>query len=239
MNSLNSPVPRFLALFLLACAATLPVAGCRNVPGKPGPEPEVARPEQLADFATLYSQNCASCHGVHGRNAAAISLANPVYLALAGVANIQRVTANGIPGTTMPPFSKAAGAMLTDRQITILAEGMERNWGRPDALAGRSASWQRHRNWIFGRFRIPCSDQRSRSAQHYYRWPTRARNAGLALALERPGSAPHDRSGNYRRRRMAHVASHRIPRAGLQAAPIASGDTYERTRPSRRTRPAQ
>jgi mono/diheme cytochrome c family protein len=139
MNSLNSTVPRFLAVCLLACAATLPVAGCRNVPGKPGLEPEVARPEQLADFATLYSQNCASCHGVNGRNAAAISLANPIYLALAGVANTQRVTANGVPGTTMPPFSKAAGGMLTDQQIEILAEGMARNWGNPDALAGRVA----------------------------------------------------------------------------------------------------
>jgi cytochrome c oxidase cbb3-type subunit 3/ubiquinol-cytochrome c reductase cytochrome c subunit len=139
MISLNSPVPRFLALCLLACAATLPIAGCRNVPGKPGPEPEVTRPEQLADFATLYNQNCASCHGVNGKNAAAISLANPIYLAIAGVANIQRVTANGVPGTTMPPFSKVAGGMLTDRQITILAEGMERNWGSPDALAGQVA----------------------------------------------------------------------------------------------------
>jgi len=139
MNSLNSTVPRFLAVCLLACAATLPVAGCRNVPGKPGLEREVARPEQLADFATLYSQNCASCHGVNGRNAAAISLANPIYLALAGVANTQRVTANGVPGTTMPPFSKAAGGMLTDQQIEILAEGMARNWGNPDALAGRVA----------------------------------------------------------------------------------------------------
>jgi cytochrome c oxidase cbb3-type subunit 3/ubiquinol-cytochrome c reductase cytochrome c subunit len=139
MNSLNPPNSRFLALCLLACAATLPIAGCRNAPGKPGPEPEVARPEQLADFATLYSQNCASCHGVNGKNAAAISLANPVYLAIAGVANIQRVTANGVPGTTMPPFSKAAGGMLTDRQIAILAEGMASTWGDPAALAGQVA----------------------------------------------------------------------------------------------------
>jgi len=39
----------------------------------------------------------------------------------------------------MPPFSKAAGGMLTDQQIEILAEGMARNWGNPDALAGRVA----------------------------------------------------------------------------------------------------
>src|ERR1019366_6189143 len=111
MNSLNSPVPRFLALFLLACAATLPVAGCRNAPGKPGPEPEVARPEQVADFATLYSQNCAACHGAEGKNGAALWLANPVYLAIAGTTNIEHVTASGVSGTAMPPFGKTAEGM--------------------------------------------------------------------------------------------------------------------------------
>lgn len=130
--------PRSLTLWIFACAATLVTAGCKSAPGKPGPEPEVARPEQLADFATLYAQNCAACHGVDGKNGAAISLANPIYLAIAGTTNIQRVTANGVPGTAMPPFGKAAGGMLTDRQIAILAEGMGQKWGLPNALAGQT-----------------------------------------------------------------------------------------------------
>jgi cytochrome c oxidase cbb3-type subunit 3/ubiquinol-cytochrome c reductase cytochrome c subunit len=116
-------------LQLLCCALILMSAGCKNPPGKPQLSLEVSRPEQVTDFKELYSQNCAACHGDHGQNGAAISLANPVYLAIAEVTNIQRITAAGIPGTMMPPFSKQAGGMLTDRQISILARGMIDAWG--------------------------------------------------------------------------------------------------------------
>jgi len=124
---------------LLASAALLAALGCKSAPGKPGAGPEVPRPEQVLDFTTLYAENCAACHGAQGKNGAAISLANPVYLAIAGAANIERATAAGVPGTAMPPFGKAAGGMLTDQQIAVLAEGMERTWGSPAALAGQTA----------------------------------------------------------------------------------------------------
>jgi cytochrome c oxidase cbb3-type subunit 3/ubiquinol-cytochrome c reductase cytochrome c subunit len=117
---------------------SLAAAGCSSAPGKPGPEPEVPRPEQVLDFATLYGHNCSACHGENGKNGAAISLDNPVYLAIAGASNIERVTAAGVPGTAMPPFVKAAGGTLTQQQITILAQGMETTWGSPTALAGQS-----------------------------------------------------------------------------------------------------
>ncbi len=116
---------------LVASAACLFGTGC-NPPGKPTQQVE-SRPDQLADFDMLYKQNCAACHGEHGKGGVAISLANPVYLATAGVDTIKRVTAAGVRGTAMPPFGKAAGGMLTDRQITILAEGMERAWGHPES----------------------------------------------------------------------------------------------------------
>jgi mono/diheme cytochrome c family protein len=121
---------------LLICVAALAVAGCRRAPGTPGVE--LARPEQVLDFATLYAQNCAACHGEKGKSGAAISLANPEYLAIAGAANIQRVTANGVPGTAMPPFGKAAGGMLTDQQIQALTNGMISAWGTPSAFAGQT-----------------------------------------------------------------------------------------------------
>jgi cytochrome c oxidase cbb3-type subunit 3/ubiquinol-cytochrome c reductase cytochrome c subunit len=113
--------------------------GCKNIPGKPGPEPEVGRPEQLVSFAPLYQQNCAGCHGSEGKNGAAISLANPVYLAIAGKTNIERVTREGVAGTMMPPFGQHAGGMLTDQQISVLAQGMIDTWGHADALAGATA----------------------------------------------------------------------------------------------------
>jgi mono/diheme cytochrome c family protein len=133
--------PRSLAVWLVACAGVLATAGCSDPPGKPGPGPEVPRPDQVLDFATLYSRNCAACHGANGHNGDAISLANPVYLATAGVTNIQRITAEGVPNTAMPPFGNAKGGMLTDQQIAILANGLLQAWGNPSAPAGATPAY--------------------------------------------------------------------------------------------------
>jgi mono/diheme cytochrome c family protein len=115
-------------LLLLTFAIMLAQAGC-HAPGKPTLGTEAKRPDQILDFPTLYASNCAGCHGVQGRQGAAISLNNPVYLATAGMENIQRVTSIGVAGTMMPPFARSAGGMLTDRQIAVLAQGMISSWG--------------------------------------------------------------------------------------------------------------
>jgi len=136
MNS--APRIRTAYFAFLLPAACIALAGCSRIPGRPGPGPEVVRPEQVVDFPTLYKQNCAACHGENGRNGAAISLANPVYIALAGETRLQNVIANGVPGTLMPPFAATAGGMLTDGQVTALARGIVRQWGNPNALAGQN-----------------------------------------------------------------------------------------------------
>ena len=123
---------------LMLCALVVGATGCKRAPGRPGNGPEVLRPEKVLDFATLYSQNCAACHGEKGTNGAAISLANPVYLATAGAANIQRITAAGVNGTMMPAFAKSAGGMLTDKQIAAITQGMIDAWAKPAALAGQT-----------------------------------------------------------------------------------------------------
>jgi cytochrome c oxidase cbb3-type subunit 3/ubiquinol-cytochrome c reductase cytochrome c subunit len=92
----------------------------------------------VLDFSTLYKANCAACHGENGRNGAAISLANPVYLAVAGEETLRDVTAKGVPGKLMPPFAKSAGGMLTDQQIGVLAHGMVQQWSRSDLFAGQN-----------------------------------------------------------------------------------------------------
>ena len=116
----------------------LAAAGCSHIPGRPSPGPEVVRPEQVLDFPTLYKQNCAACHGESGRNGAAIPLANPVYLSIAGEDQIHQIIANGVAGKLMPPFAKSAGGMLTDQQVTALADGILRTWGKPRLLAGQN-----------------------------------------------------------------------------------------------------
>jgi cytochrome c oxidase cbb3-type subunit 3/ubiquinol-cytochrome c reductase cytochrome c subunit len=121
---------------LLLCV--LSIVGCQAVPGKPMPGSEAKRPDQVLDFVTLYQENCSACHGENGRMGAAISLANPVYLSFAGARNLQRVTANGVPGTLMPGFSKGSGGTLTDRQIEVLTQGMVTHWSGPSPLASLS-----------------------------------------------------------------------------------------------------
>jgi mono/diheme cytochrome c family protein len=115
------------------------LTGCKSAPGRPGLEPESGRPEQMLSFAPLYQQNCSGCHGTEGRNGAAISLANPTYLTIAGEENIERVTRDGVPGTMMPAFGKHAGGMLTDQQISALAKGMIQLWGHPVSTTADTA----------------------------------------------------------------------------------------------------
>jgi cytochrome c oxidase cbb3-type subunit 3/ubiquinol-cytochrome c reductase cytochrome c subunit len=101
--------------------------GCEP-PGKPV-HAEASRPEDVLDFPTLYKQNCAACHGKDGRDGATLPLANPVYLGVAGFDNIQRITATGVAGTSMPPFAKSRGGTLSDRQISVLSRGIIDSWG--------------------------------------------------------------------------------------------------------------
>jgi mono/diheme cytochrome c family protein len=128
---------RTVTSLAILCAFTLSCVGCKE--GSAKSDPAVQRPDQVEDFAPLYQQNCAACHGASGKNGVAISLANPVYMAVAGPEMIQKATANGIAGTLMPAFAKSQGGMLTDQQIATLARGVEFAWGKTSALRGQSA----------------------------------------------------------------------------------------------------
>lgn len=127
----------FTGFFLaLCCALCLGCIGCADAPGHPAPGPEVPRPDQVLDFATLYKQNCAGCHGAHGKDGPAISLSNSVYLAFAGEATVRKITANGVGGSLMPGFARSSGGSLTDAQIDSLVRGIFQAWGHPHAPAG-------------------------------------------------------------------------------------------------------
>jgi len=127
---------RQLTSSMIVSAVAFFATGCKDIPAKR--EPVSPRPDQVLSFAPLYQQNCAACHGEQGKNGAAISLANPVYLAVAGADIIQKATANGVPGTLMPAFAKSQGGMLTDEQVAVLAKGVETAWARPGALQGQT-----------------------------------------------------------------------------------------------------
>jgi cytochrome c oxidase cbb3-type subunit 3/ubiquinol-cytochrome c reductase cytochrome c subunit len=79
--------------------------GCKP-PGKPTTADIELRPEEVRDFATLYQQNCAGCHGQDGKGNPALPLANPVYWSIATDDTVRRVITSGIAGSLMPAFAK-------------------------------------------------------------------------------------------------------------------------------------
>src|SRR6476619_4445766 len=94
----------------------LTLHACTRLPGKPGPGPEVPRPDAVLDPVTLYRSNCAGCHGMDGQHGPAMALSDPVYLAIADNETLRSTIANGRPGTAMSAFSQKQGGTLTDDQ---------------------------------------------------------------------------------------------------------------------------
>jgi cytochrome c oxidase cbb3-type subunit III len=123
---------------LAGVALLLIVTGCNQMPGTPKPGPEVPRPDTVTDFATLYGENCAGCHGRDGQNGAAYDLANPIYQSWVDDATLRRVIAGGESGTQMPAFGQTAGGFLTDAQIDALVHGMRSAWQKDSALGGQT-----------------------------------------------------------------------------------------------------
>lgn len=112
------------------------LSGCNAPSSQPPIDSAPIAPNEVLEFATLYSQNCAGCHGAQGRGGAAIALANPVYLAIVDEPSMRRVIANGVHGTSMPAFAHSAGGMLTDKQIDVIASGIFPQWGQKGILDG-------------------------------------------------------------------------------------------------------
>src|SRR5258708_36981106 len=121
-------------LVALAILAFLVCAACSSSRGVPRADSEVVPPTEVADFDQLYGQNCAGCHGVEGSGGAAMSLANPVFLAIADDAVIRHTAANGVAGTPDAPFFRGAGGKTPHPTTDGRLRGnttMRRAQGRP------------------------------------------------------------------------------------------------------------
>ena len=127
-----------LVRYLCAPAALVLMlfSGCSSPKGQPRQGSESLAPNEVLDFRTLYSENCAGCHGPEGRGGAAIALADPVYLAVADDTAIRKVISNGVRGTAMPAFAESAGGMLTDKQIDVITSELRLRWSRQGILSG-------------------------------------------------------------------------------------------------------
>jgi mono/diheme cytochrome c family protein len=124
---------RSAVAFCLAIIALLLCGACGSLPGRPRADSRVIPPDQIVDFDLLYSRNCAGCHGTNGKGGAAISLADPVFLAIADDAAIRQTATKGVAGTPMPAFAQSAGGLLTEKQIDALVNGI-RSWATPAAF---------------------------------------------------------------------------------------------------------
>jgi len=121
---------------VLAVAGLVMLAACSTPDGEPQTNAEPVAPSEVLEFDTLYSQNCAACHGTEGRGGASIALANPVYLAIVDEKAMHNVVANGVRGTSMPAFAQRAGGMLTEQQIEVITSGVFSRWGHKQVLEG-------------------------------------------------------------------------------------------------------
>ena len=137
-----------LRRILLVLLAVVPfgISGCKDAPGKPragvrtrparaGPRLQRPLPAELCRLPRRIRQE-------RRRH-----FPRKPHLSRNGrtSANIQRITAAGVPGTMMPAFGKAAGGSLTDQQIAILAHGMITTWGNPGTLGGAHPTRLRRR----------------------------------------------------------------------------------------------
>ena len=123
-------------LCALAALVLMLFSGCSSPHGQPRQGSDSLAPNEVLDFRTLYSENCAGCHGPEGKGGAAIALADPVYLAIADDTVIRKVVAKGVRGTAMPAFAESAGGMLTDKQIDVITSEIRSRWSRQGILNG-------------------------------------------------------------------------------------------------------
>jgi cytochrome c oxidase cbb3-type subunit III len=115
-----------LAVLLLS----LLLVGCEPW-GKPA-----APQKEVSDFQTLFRDNCSGCHGAEGRGGPGRILNDGLYLAFIPKETLRSVIEHGRAGTAMPAWARADGGPLTPEQISLLVDGMERNWAKASNLRG-------------------------------------------------------------------------------------------------------
>lgn len=125
--------------FIASVVTMLWLPGCSPLPGRPGPGPEVPRPDSVLTPTVLYSENCAGCHGAEGKDGPAMMLSDPIYLAIVDDETLRSTISKGRPGTAMSAFAQKEGGMLTDEQINSIIHGIRERWSKPNALGGEVA----------------------------------------------------------------------------------------------------
>jgi len=118
----------------LCLLATIFLAACDWMPGKPTKQEETVVPADVHQFNTLYRDSCSGCHGANGQFGGSRPLNDPLYLSLASDEYMLGVMTDGVPHTLMPPFAISQGGALTNTQLRDILSGIRRAWGpMPDS----------------------------------------------------------------------------------------------------------
>lgn len=120
---------KLLLLTLFTFTGIIGLSSCDQLPGKPKQSDRWQPPEAEKNFQVLFKDNCRACHAGETNIGASISMRDPLYLAIIPRDELRKITAEGIPGTTMPGFAKANGGELTDGQVDIIVNGIL-DWGK-------------------------------------------------------------------------------------------------------------
>jgi cytochrome c oxidase cbb3-type subunit III len=120
---------KLLLLTLSTFAGIIGLSSCDQLPGKPKQSDRWQPPEAEKNFQVLFKDNCRACHAGETNIGASISMRDPLYLAIIPHDVLRKITAEGIPGTTMPGFAKASGGELTAEQVDIIVNGIL-DWGK-------------------------------------------------------------------------------------------------------------
>ena len=162
---------RSLLFALCAIGGVVGLSSCDQLPGKPKQSDRWLPPEAEKDFKTLFAANCQACHSGETNIGAAISMRDPLYLAIIPHDVLRKVTAEGIPGTTMPSFSKANGGELTDEQVDIIVNGIV-DWGKSAQISrtnlppySAALGDANHGSEVYNRFCASCHGQIGQSGK--------------------------------------------------------------------------
>ena len=152
-----------LALFTISGMVGL--SSCDQLPGKPKESDRWQPPEAEKNFQVLFQDNCRACHAGETNIGASISMRDPLYLAVIPHDVLHKVTAGGIPGTTMPAFAKAKGGELTDEQVDIIVNGIF-DWGKSASITQTNLppysaplGDANHGSEVYNRFCASCHGQ--------------------------------------------------------------------------------
>jgi mono/diheme cytochrome c family protein len=108
----------------MASLATLAIGGC-DLPGRPNAADRDAAASQELSFGSLFTRNCAGCHGKDGYLGPAPPLNDALYRAIVPREQVEKAVRDGRKGTPMPAFARRQGGTLSDEEIAVLVRGIK------------------------------------------------------------------------------------------------------------------